>query len=161
LTFHRLAVLESRRCARRASIAYAGGMGSPFLRYALLQIPGAMIVSGVAWLLHAWAGLSTVGAVVIVAAWIGTDLVLYPFVRRSLAPEEGRWVGVGRLLGAHGIVDRELAPDGWVRIRGELWRAQGVDEADPIPVGARVRVCGLRGLTLFVQRADRTSGVHE
>jgi membrane protein implicated in regulation of membrane protease activity len=154
LTIARGCVLEFRRCARSASIPYARAMGSPFLRYALLQIPGAMIVSGVAWLLHGWAGLSPAAAVVLVVAWIGTDLAIYPFVRRSLLPDEGGMVGAGRLLGATGVVDQALSPEGWVRIRGELWRAQSVEEAAEIPAGARVRVCGLRGLMLFVQRAD-------
>lgn len=56
-------------------------------------------------------------------------------------------VGVEALVGAAAEVVEPCFPDGWVRVRGELWRARSEAGAD---VGARVRVRAVDGLTLIV-----------
>jgi membrane protein implicated in regulation of membrane protease activity len=54
-------------------------------------------------------------------------------------------VGVEALVGRTAVV----ADDGWVRLNGELWRARGVEGAQP---GDRVVVERIDGLTLLVRR---------
>jgi membrane-bound serine protease (ClpP class) len=53
------------------------------------------------------------------------------------------------LRGAEGIVLGDLEDEGWARVRGEMWRVQsGV----PLRKGERVRVVGMSGLTLTVEK---------
>jgi membrane-bound serine protease (ClpP class) len=59
-------------------------------------------------------------------------------------------VGVEALVGAAGEVTEACRPEGWVRVRGELWRARCEAGADP---GDRVRVRTVDGLTLVVEPA--------
>ena len=50
-------------------------------------------------------------------------------------------------MGAAAEVVEPCFPDGWVRVRGELWRARCEAGAD---VGSRVHVRAVEGLTLVV-----------
>jgi membrane-bound serine protease (ClpP class) len=62
-------------------------------------------------------------------------------------------VGVETMIGETGVVLTPLAPDGQVKIDGEIWQAHSDGDA---PVGATVRVRGVHGLTLDVERARTT-----
>jgi membrane-bound serine protease (ClpP class) len=57
--------------------------------------------------------------------------------------------GDAALLGQRGIADTDIAPEGWVRILGERWRAWA--EA-PVSSGQTVTVTGVEGLTLKVRK---------
>ena len=63
------------------------------------------------------------------------------------------------VVGAEGVVVRELAPSGVVRVRGETWTAESPGE--PVPAGAKVKVVAVRGLTLEVvpETAEQTTEV--
>jgi membrane-bound serine protease (ClpP class) len=54
------------------------------------------------------------------------------------------------LVGLVGEVRTDLDPEGGVTVKGTLWRARSND--GPIPRGARVRVRGIDGLILRVER---------
>jgi membrane-bound serine protease (ClpP class) len=59
-------------------------------------------------------------------------------------------VGVEDLVGRAGVAATELAPDGQVRVQGEIWAARsGV----PVDRGAAVVVRGVDGLVLDVEPA--------
>ena len=60
-------------------------------------------------------------------------------------------VGGSALVGETGIVRSPLEPEGQVMVHGELWRA--VTRGEPAGEGARVRVVGVNGLTLVVEKA--------
>jgi membrane-bound serine protease (ClpP class) len=53
------------------------------------------------------------------------------------------------LVGSSADVVEALDPTGRVRLRGEIWHARGAENAT---VGERVRVTGVDGLTLEVDR---------
>jgi len=53
------------------------------------------------------------------------------------------------MVGLHGRSDTELAPEGWVRVQGETWRAVA-DE--PVPAGQNVEVVAVDGLRLRVRK---------
>jgi membrane-bound serine protease (ClpP class) len=57
--------------------------------------------------------------------------------------------GSAGLLGAPGSAETALEPEGWVRVRGELWKARA---AAPVVAGEAVVVTGLRGLELQVRK---------
>jgi membrane protein implicated in regulation of membrane protease activity len=54
------------------------------------------------------------------------------------------------MIGARGIAKERLAPAGYVRIHGELWRAVKIGDVPAIEEGQPVRVKKMEGLTLFV-----------
>jgi membrane-bound serine protease (ClpP class) len=70
---------------------------------------------------------------------------------------QGRKIQTGRdaLIGAIGVVRRELSPEGTVFVLGELWNAANAG-GGVVPAGARVRVVGLNGLRLDVRRMDES-----
>lgn len=119
-------------------------------RYTLFQIPGWVVVGGLAWGSREWFGVSDVVALAAFVLWVVKDVVLFPFVRRAYEPDGGG-DAASALLGAVAVAQEELAPSGYVRLRAELWRAELGPERPPVPAGGRVRVTGLRGLTLLVE----------
>jgi membrane-bound serine protease (ClpP class) len=62
-------------------------------------------------------------------------------------------VGAEALVGVSARVVTRCAPTGRVSVGGEIWNARCEQGAD---VGETVRVCGLQGLTLEVERAQET-----
>ena len=53
------------------------------------------------------------------------------------------------MIGQIAVVTQPLSPAGQVMVNGELWQAES---ATPAALGDQVRVQGLRGLTLLVER---------
>jgi membrane protein implicated in regulation of membrane protease activity len=125
----------------------------PFAKYLLLEVPGWILAGLIAVLLHRWMGLSPLAAGLIVALWIGKDVVLYRSVRDAYVAEGPS--PTDRLLGRTGVVVEPLRPIGMVRLGGELWRAEPAAEGGAIPRGRRVRVEGVRGLLLSVAEETR------
>jgi membrane-bound serine protease (ClpP class) len=59
--------------------------------------------------------------------------------------------GWEELIGAEGDVRVALNPVGQIFVKGTLWRARPADGEAPVPVGGRVRVREVDGLTLVVE----------
>ncbi len=127
--------------------APAGGR-SPLSRYLFAQVPGWVIVAIGAMVASSY-GADERLAWTIAAAWVVTDLVAYPFVRRAYERSRS---ATDVLIGAVGVVRDPLAPSGWVTIRGEVWRAElaAGGGGGPLPVGRTVRVQSVEGRTLRV-----------
>jgi len=126
---------------------------STLTRYTLLQIPGwlgAAAVLGVCWDLQL---ISVQSAGGLFALWFLKDAVAYPFVRKAYERSDG--TRAEDLIGTRGVVQRELAPGGFVRIRGELWRAEVGSGASILPAGADVVVREARGLILIVEGCEQ------
>jgi membrane-bound ClpP family serine protease len=64
-------------------------------------------------------------------------------------------VGLPAMVGARGRAVSDLAPEGTVRIKGELWESRA--EGRRINAGAEVVVVGQEGLKLIVRR-ERPAG---
>ena len=73
-------------------------------------------------------------------------IVVYPFVRRSL--RQPVYSGMESLIGRRGWTVETLDPEGYVNVRGELWRAISYV---PIPAGVEVEVYELEGTKLVVK----------
>jgi membrane protein implicated in regulation of membrane protease activity len=124
-------------------------LGPVLRRYLLFQLPGWLFVGAGVFSARQWWGLSIEWALVIAAAWVAKDVVLFPIVRRAYEPDGSAPHGP---IGAHGIADTAIDPEGWVRIGPERWRARRAPAgAGPIPAGAAVRIVGLRGHELVVE----------
>jgi membrane protein implicated in regulation of membrane protease activity len=124
---------------------------STFWRYTALQVPGWVLALAAGWWIHR--SFDGPGWLVpgIPLAWVVKDMALYPLLRSAYEVDETP--PVERLIGRRGIAMEPLAPSGYVRIGGELWRARAADE---IPIGPHltVEVVGARGLVLAVRHAD-------
>jgi membrane protein implicated in regulation of membrane protease activity len=120
------------------------------LRYALIQLPGTALLVLVILLINRWwvtvplwLGLGIVGLAIV------KDLVLFPLLWRSYTggdPDDP-----SSMIGRRGIVIARLDPEGYVRVRGELWRAETVEKDRPVEEGRSVAVVGVRGLKLYVR----------
>jgi membrane protein implicated in regulation of membrane protease activity len=119
-------------------------------KYALFQVPGWLIVGGLAWAAHRWLGLDAWLAAAALALWVLKDAVLYPFVRHAYTVE-ARPPADG-MLGARAVAEEALAPEGLVRVGPELWRARLARGEAPVAAGESVRIVGVEGLTLRVSR---------
>lgn len=118
-------------------------------RYLLFQIPGWIVVGAVLWGLHHWKGLPWSTVALLYALYVIKDFALYPFLRRSY--EQDPRSPTERLIGERGVVLERLAPEGFVRVRGEIWRAAAGPADGPVEAGRRVRVEDVDGLTLMVK----------
>lgn len=115
-------------------------------RYLLLQVPGWIAVAAALAALGWLAGLPAWIVPVGVAAVVVKDLAMYRFMRHTLDPPRMR------LLGARGLAVERLAPVGYVRVDGELWRAEAT--GGEIAAGSAIVVREVHGLTLRVEAAE-------
>jgi membrane protein implicated in regulation of membrane protease activity len=118
-------------------------------KYTLLQVPGWLVAASVAWSAHHWWGLDGWLAAAAFGAFVLKDVVLYPFVRHAY--EVGSRPATAELLGARAVAREPLAPEGFVQLGRELWRARLAPGAAPVAPGEAVRVEAVEGLTLRVR----------
>jgi membrane protein implicated in regulation of membrane protease activity len=119
---------------------------TPFLRYLVLQLPSWVVVAAGLIVLHWLTGWPAWIVPACTALYVAKDLVMYRFVRDTLRSPPPRLVGV------RGRAVEPLAPRGWVRVAGELWRAE--TRGAPVEAGAEVVVREVHGLTLRVERPE-------
>lgn len=85
----------------------------------------------------------------------GFSLLLYrlfgPIARKPVLGAEG-------MIDAEGEVFADLVPQGLVRIKGEIWKAESTT-SETIPRNEKVVVVRVEGLTLMVERARKTGGI--
>lgn len=127
------------------------------LKYSLLQIPGTILLILILILLERWVPLSDWLFWTIVCVWIAKEVILFPFVWEAY---DSRGAGKsGDMIGQRGIAEERLSPSGYVRVRGELWRAEIGDGGAPVERGEVVKVLDIQGLTLHVERDGQEGGV--
>jgi membrane protein implicated in regulation of membrane protease activity len=128
------------------------------LRYVLLQLPSqALVVLGLV-VVRRWVDLPPWFFWSCIVCWILKDVILFPFVWRAY--DWDRAGNADSMVGLRGTAVERLAPAGYVRVRGELWRAETLAARRPIKVGEPVTVLGSRGLTLLVE-TERGEAGHE
>ena len=88
-------------------------------------------------------------AVLVIAVAAVLELCLWFFGIRYSRRRRAQ-VGVQTMIGTVGEAITSLTPDGQVKVDGEIWKAHGSPE---IRAGDRVRITGIDGLTLEVERA--------
>jgi len=120
-----------------------------WLKYFLLQIPGWAISAVVLASLWYWQLLSSSLALIGFVAWLLKDLFLYRFVRHAY--EGDKKLGSAALVGARGVAQGNLNPHGFVRVRGELWRATAVPESEVVTAGTAVEIVEAERMELFVR----------
>ena len=119
-----------------------------YLRYILLNIPALVLIILALILAQYWITMPLWLPVTIIFIWLIKDVILFPFVWRAY--DWGRPAGFRPMIGKRGIARERLAPSGYVRVQGELWKAESVEADVPIESGKFVRVVKMEGLKLFV-----------
>lgn len=123
-----------------------------FRRYLLIQIPGWILAAVILAGLRAWADIPFWVVAGLYAAYVIKDFVLYPFLRRAYEPSpEGP---KDLLVGETAVATEPIHPNGFVRLRGELWMAELAPGVPEVPTGDVVRVVGVRDMTLIVAPQD-------
>jgi len=119
------------------------------IRYTLLQLPGTLLLLLVVLGIRRWWDFPVWAAVVAVAMWVAKDVLLYPFIWRAY--DWDRMSDNFTMLQRVGTVVERLDPSGYVRVRGELWKATVEDDAAALEPGREVTVIRVDGLRLIVR----------
>ena len=128
-----------------------------FWRYTAFQVPGWLLAGAGGWWLHGALDVPLWAAAGLPLAWVIKDYALYPVLRFAYEADQRR--PIERLIGAAGTAIEPLDPAGYVRVRGELWRARRASADAPVGAGDAVEVAGVEGTTLLVRpRAVRPAG---
>lgn len=125
-----------------------------YTRYGLLMIPSTVALVLILMVVHQWVAVPVWFGGIIVLLWIVKDVIMFPFVWRAY-----EWDRPGissKMIGERGIAKERLAPTGYIRIKGELWRAENIGDGPPIEKGEWVRVQEMEGLKLFVVLEKQT-----
>ena len=123
------------------------------VRYALYQIPDVAIFVLILFVLHQWVHLSLGLVVALVSLWIVKYVLVFSFVWRAYdKPPPGN---VRTLIGTEGIAEERLDPSGYIRVHGELWRAEVIGKPVVIEKGQAVLIEDASGLTLLVNPVQR------
>ena len=120
-----------------------------FWRYTAFQIPGWIIASLGGWWAHHAMDVPIWLASSILLLWVIKDYVLYPFLRSAY--ELDQRLPIEHLIGQTGLATAQLTPDGYIKVRGELWLAQIENDGEIVNRGDPVKVSGVNGSTLVVQ----------
>jgi membrane-bound ClpP family serine protease len=100
-------------------------------------------------LLQYWLDIPVWFVFCVIALWILKEVALFPLVWQAYDADERR-VAIS-MIGARGVAKQPLAPSGYVRVRGELWRAEVLGRGTPVEAGEVIRVREIHGLTLRVE----------
>ena len=122
-------------------------------RYWLLQVPGWVLLALVLVAVRRWIEYPWWVAVLLLGLDVAKDAVLYPFLRRAY--ETHTPTVADQLVGQRGVAKQPLAPEGYVFVRGEWWKARVESGHEPIEPGEAVRVQVVDGMKLTVTRAER------
>jgi membrane protein implicated in regulation of membrane protease activity len=120
-----------------------------FVRYMLYQVPGVVLLYLLLILARRAVTLPTWFIWSLVAFWVIKDLILFPAVWRAY--DQGRRDDSSSMVGCQGIAEDRLDRSGYIRVHGELWKAEVVGKSPSIGKGEKVTVRGIRGLKLFVE----------
>ena len=85
----------------------------------------------------------------VLVVWVIKDYALFPFLRSAY--ELDHRLPIERMIGERGYATEQLSPTGYIRVRGELWRARTMEDDPAIDRGDPVRVTGVEGTTLLVK----------
>ena len=122
---------------------------SPWLKYFIFQIPGWVIAAALLAMLSHWDFITGWLAVGAFLAWLLKDLLLYPLLRRAY--ENDTKTGSAAMVGKTGVAEQDLAPHGYIRVRGELWLAVAAPPDRLVRAGTHVEVVSADRMRLSVR----------
>jgi membrane protein implicated in regulation of membrane protease activity len=123
------------------------------LRYALFQIPDIGILALMLFVVHQWVDPSLWLVIGIVSLWMVKYVIVFSFVWRAY--DKPRPGDIKSLIGTEGIAEERLDPSGYIRVHGELWRAEVIGKTIPVEKGETVLIERALGLTLLVKPVQK------
>jgi len=90
------------------------------------------------------------GLIALMVAWAA--FAVFTYRKGSRALKKKPVVGLSDMVGSKGEVVSRLDPEGLVRIKGELWKAESA--AGRVDAGEEVTVVGQERLKLIVRKGD-------
>ena len=120
------------------------------VKYTVLHVAELVVVVLALVLARNYLAVPTWLMITVPAVWLLKDLALFPMVWRAYAVGDNR--PVKDLMGLEATVIAGLDPVGYVRVRGELWRAEIRDPRFPTKRGDTAIVVDIKGMTLIVER---------
>ncbi len=123
---------------------------STLSKYFFLQLPELCLAAVILLLLHTYLALQWKFVWLIFILLLFKDAALYPFVWKSYASSH---VPYKNLLGKQGVAIENIAPNGYGRVDGELWRIELVSSSDALHSGDTFVVERIDGLTLLVKKS--------
>ena len=121
------------------------------LKATILVLDDALLVAlvlYVLWEIGVDLSLSVIITVIVLAA-----VVIFVVYRIIVSLKRKDQVGAREgMIGLHGRVVKSLAPEGVIKVHGELWKAKCIN--DIISSREDVVVVGVEGLTLLVKRKN-------
>jgi membrane protein implicated in regulation of membrane protease activity len=123
------------------------------LRYALFQIPDIAMLALILFVVHQWVDLSLWLYIGFVSLWMAKYVLVFSFVWRAY--DKPRPGDVKSLIGIEGIAEERLDPSGYIRVHGELWRAEVMEKTIPVEKGQKVQIERASGLTLLVKPVQK------
>ncbi len=116
----------------------------------------AAIVAIVLWGLPRWnIRIPLWGLIIIMVAWTAYSIFTHRAGSRALKRKQP--TGLLNMIGCKGEVISPLAPEGLVRINGELWKARSA--AGEMAQGEEITVVGQDRLKLVVQKGSGTESL--
>ena len=110
-------------------------------------LKGAILLSIVFWLLPLWGiNIPIWGVILVIIAFLAYEIVTFRLGKRALERKPVIWSE--DMIGRCGKATTALAPDGYVQVDGELWRAFSDDTS--IYEGDEIVVVEMDRLTLRV-----------
>ena len=97
------------------------------------------------------------GLIALMALWLAYSVITYRIGSRAL--KKKLLVGLPDMVGSKGEVVSPLAPEGLVRIKGELWVAKSA--GSQVRVGGKVIVVAQDRLKLIVRESSTTNDLEE
>ena len=119
------------------------------LRYALFQIPSYILLILCILIARHFIYIPIWIIVFIIAIWFTKDVLIFPSVWRAY--DRSSQGNVQSIIGMRGTVEQKLNPSGYVKVNGALWQAELIEGAPPINEGEKIKVQGIRGITLIVE----------
>jgi membrane-bound ClpP family serine protease len=126
--------------------------GRVYVRYTLFQIPGLALAAVLLWWLMRHFSISTGYFFVLLGLWLLKDIVIFPFVWHSYYNASGNVLE--KMIGKTGTAVNDIDPLGYVRIGGEMWKAEILPGNRAVAKGEPVVVTGIDGLLLTVEFYD-------
>ena len=119
------------------------------LKYLMLHLTELAIVVGVLIVVRHFMSIPSWLTITILALWILKDIAMFPKVWRAYAANNNS--PMRQFIGLEAIVMDSLDPVGYVRVRGELWKAEMRNHRDAAKRGDRTKVVDTKGMTLIVE----------
>lgn len=130
-----------------------------YIRYGLLTIPETIVLILVLIVVRNWVPIPFWLGITLMVLWIVKEIILFPFVWRAY--DNSRPEAFRAMIGQRGLTRERLAPAGYIRVQGELWKAENMLGQPPIEKSKWVRVEKIEGLKLFVVPEETAGGIRK